>query len=283
MRGEALLSQSWERIIVRRFRYPHHLTQRTRKDWASRVYEENAGIHQSILEAGLKAAPAEVAGIVKLFKSHGVPNGGNILDVACGIGRHSVYLGKAGYRVTGVDPSSTFLSRARELAKEEGVSQNVRFMRGRFSTLSEVLAKRRQGKFDAILLMDYSIGVTGRDEDNLLLLKDLSDVAAKDALLIVEIFDREYSVKNYGPTLTEEFPDNLVRIWKRISRPGSRVLEANWGFYRKQANQSLEHLFSASVRTRHYSVTELRFLAKKAGWKYVTCYGSLEDLHRFTR
>jgi 2-polyprenyl-3-methyl-5-hydroxy-6-metoxy-1,4-benzoquinol methylase len=75
---------------------------REREDWASRVYEENASIYQSILEAGLKTAPAEVRGMVNVFKSHGVADGSNILDLACGIGRHSVHLAKAGYRVTGI-------------------------------------------------------------------------------------------------------------------------------------------------------------------------------------
>jgi len=258
------------------------LTRNPGKDWATRVYETNASIYQSILEAGLMIAPAEVKGMAKLFKSNGVADGSNILDVACGIGRHSIYLAKAGYRVTGIDPSSTFLARARMLAEEEGISQYAHFLRGRFSNLLEVLSGSGSTKFGGIVLMDNSVGVTGRDEDDLRLFKDLTLVATRGAVLVVEIFDRSWFTKHAGPSLTEEFPDNLVRTWKRLSAPGSDVLEADWAFYRKQADQSLKHLFTTKVRSRHYSVAEFRRLAGKAGWKYSTCYGSLESLRRFT-
>ena len=44
------------------------------------------------------------------------------LDVACGAGRHAVYLAKAGFSVTAVDFSSEALVRVRELAAAEDVS-----------------------------------------------------------------------------------------------------------------------------------------------------------------
>ena len=254
-----------------------------REDWARRVYEDNAVVYQPVLEAGLRTAPAEVRGLVRVFKSHGIGGGSSILDVACGIGRHSVLLAKAGYQVTGVDPSSTFLTRAKELAAEEGVTQNVGFTRGRFANLLEVLPGEKQGKFNGIILMDSSVGVTERDKDDQALLRDLGKAAAKGAVLVVEIFDRDYATKHFGRTLVEEFPGDLVRIWKRLSPLGSRVLEADWSFYRRESDQSLKHLLTTRVRSRHYSAGELRGLAEKAGWKYLACYGSLKDFHRFTK
>jgi SAM-dependent methyltransferase len=258
------------------------LTRNPGKDWATRVYGTNASIYQPILEAGLRTAPAEVKGMARLFKSNGIADGSNVLDVACGIGRHSVYLAKAGYEVTGVDPSSTFLARAKMLAEEEGVSGHAHFSRGRFPNLLEVLSRSGSKKFAGIVLMDNSVGVTGRDEDDLRLFKDVALVATKGAVLVVEIFDRSWFTKNAGPSLTEEFPDNLVRKWKRTSAPGSPVLEADWAFYRKQANHGLKHLFTTKVRSRHYSAAEFGRLVRKAGWKYSACYGSLERLRRST-
>ncbi|MEN8885269.1 MAG: methyltransferase domain-containing protein, partial [Winogradskyella sp.] len=41
-----------------------------------------------------------------------IPNGGKILDLACGKGRHSVYLNKLGYNVTGVDLSEKSITHA---------------------------------------------------------------------------------------------------------------------------------------------------------------------------
>lgn len=47
-----------------------------------------------------------------------VPEGGRILDVPCGHGRHSIELAKRGYRVTGVDLSEDCLAAARKSAPE---------------------------------------------------------------------------------------------------------------------------------------------------------------------
>ena len=46
----------------------------------------------------------------------------NIIDIGCGTGRHAIELTKRGYKVTGVDLSVSQLARAREKAKEVGVS-----------------------------------------------------------------------------------------------------------------------------------------------------------------
>src|SRR3712207_7993007 len=47
------------------------------------------------------------------------PEGGELLDVPCGFGRHCVPLARAGYRVTGVDRSSALLREARRRAGGE--------------------------------------------------------------------------------------------------------------------------------------------------------------------
>jgi SAM-dependent methyltransferase len=222
-----------------------------------------------------------VKGIIRILRKGGVRPGSRILDVSCGIGRHSVRLAERGYRVTGIDPSLTFLDRARELASRAGVSENATFVRGRFSDLTDVLSRRR-GDFDGAILMDNSIGVTGRDKDDLQLFEDLAAFVVGGGILIVEIGDRVNVGKHYQWTMIQEFPDNLVRIWKCLSPPGSLVHEAEWRFYRKQPDQSLEHLLTTKVKVRHYSTAELRRLVGKAGWRYLSCYGSLVELRPFT-
>jgi SAM-dependent methyltransferase len=43
-----------------------------------------------------------------------IPEGGNILDLACGKGRHSIYLNTLGYNVTGVDLSEQSIKHAKQ-------------------------------------------------------------------------------------------------------------------------------------------------------------------------
>ena len=42
-----------------------------------------------------------------------IPEGGKILDLACGKGRHSVYLNSLGYNVTGIDLSEKSIDYAK--------------------------------------------------------------------------------------------------------------------------------------------------------------------------
>ncbi|MDO7138166.1 class I SAM-dependent methyltransferase [Algibacter lectus] len=47
-----------------------------------------------------------------------MPEGGKILDLACGKGRHSVYLNKIGYNVTGVDLSENSINYAKQFEND---------------------------------------------------------------------------------------------------------------------------------------------------------------------
>jgi SAM-dependent methyltransferase len=257
------------------------LNHRTPADWSSQLYIEHAEVYVPVLEKGLETAPAEAKGISRIFHRYGVSKKGRLLDVSCGIGRHSVELGKLGYRVIGLDPSPFFLARARLLALHEGVSKNVRFVRGNFSSLARILA-RFDRSFDGMIIMDNSIGVTGKDEDDRRLFADLLGRASSGAVLVVEIFDRDAVAKRYQRYMVERFPHNLVRIWKSLSPPGSRINEAEWTFYRERQARDLKHILTLRVSTRHYSEEELQQLVQAAGWCYLDCFGSLTDLHEFT-
>ena len=126
--------------------------------WTDRVYVEHARIYQHVLEPGLKTAPAEADGIAKLLRKHGTGRG-MILYVACGIGRHSLCLARQGHDVVGLDFSSVFLRRGRQLARELGVEQKTKLIQGEFSKIKSALPSDQH--FDAILLPNLLRNVTG--------------------------------------------------------------------------------------------------------------------------
>lgn len=71
-----------------------------------------------------------------------------ILDLACGIGTHAIHWAKQGHRVTGLDISETFISKARETAIEEKV--NVEFVVKDINTLGY------EGQFDIVTWIENS-------------------------------------------------------------------------------------------------------------------------------
>ena len=66
----------------------------------------------------------EIKFLDKIFSKYKIKT---ILDVACGVGRHSVELAKLNYNVTGIDYSNNQLDQARKKAKISGVK--VKFMK----------------------------------------------------------------------------------------------------------------------------------------------------------
>ena len=72
----------------------------------------------------LDATAEEINQIIELLD---IEKGAKILDLCCGIGRHSLELARRGYRVVGVDLTQEYLAKARKQAESEGL--NIEFVR----------------------------------------------------------------------------------------------------------------------------------------------------------
>ncbi len=77
-------------------------------------------LYPLLLSAG-EAGGKEVAAVLALADRPVTA----VLDLCCGIGRHSIPLAKQGVRVTGVDRSPSLLGHARRYASEAGA--NIRW------------------------------------------------------------------------------------------------------------------------------------------------------------
>src|SRR5689334_4942622 len=67
----------------------------------------------------VERAPAEVDGVIRLLDAN---PGARILDLCCGVGRHSLELARRGFVVTGVDRTAAYLERARHRAEQESLA-----------------------------------------------------------------------------------------------------------------------------------------------------------------
>lgn len=206
------------------------------------------------------------------------------MDVSCGIGRHAINLAKLGYHVVGFDPSPTFLRRAMQLSNEAGLNDEmIHFYQGEISQLPEVLHREHELAFDGIILMDTVLGYSGKTSDDVRLFIDLYELASSGCVLIVENFNREFSLEHHTRYWIESFPSNLERIITFNSKPGSRISEAEWDFYRgRRGGKSMRHLLNVRLRGRFYSQQELKQIVKKADWKFIRSFGSVQKLKRFS-
>jgi ubiquinone/menaquinone biosynthesis C-methylase UbiE len=190
------------------------------------------------------------------------PDGGDVLDVPCGFGRHSVVLAKAGYRVVGVDRSEILLDEASRRAGGE-----------RWPKL--VHADYRQlpfddESFDAALNLFTSIGYLG-DEDDTHVLSEIRRVLRPGARLVIETLHRDGLVRQARE-----------RDWRSLGA-GRLLLEQSTFDPATGVTQSTQTLIdsagereSRSFSVRVYAATELVAMLARAGFDQSKCYGTLE-------
>src|SRR3954447_953323 len=116
------------------------------------------------------------------------PEGGELLDVPCGFGRHSVPLARAGYRVTGVDRSAALLEEARRRA---GGERWPKWVAADYRELPFADAS-----FDAALNLFTSLGYLG-DEDDTRVLAEIRRVLRPGARLVIETMHRDLLVTSF--------------------------------------------------------------------------------------
>lgn len=102
-----------------------------------------------------KNTKEEIEFIMREFR---LPKGAKILDVGCGVGRHSLELAKRGYKVTGIDISEGMLREAMKKAEEEDVQ--VEFIK------ADATKFKRENEFDAaICLCEGAFSLLGLSDD----------------------------------------------------------------------------------------------------------------------
>jgi ubiquinone/menaquinone biosynthesis C-methylase UbiE len=191
----------------------------------------------------------------------GCPDGGDLLDVPCGFGRHSLPLARAGYRVTGVDRSATLLDEARRRA---GGARLPKWVAADYRELPFADAS-----FDAALNLYSSIGYLG-DEEDTRALAEIGRVLRPGARLVVELMHRDRLVRGFAE-----------QDWRLLGE-GRLLLEQRTFDAVAGVGQTTQTLIgsggareSRSFSVRVYSATELAAMLTRAGFAEVRCYGDL--------
>ena len=120
----------------------------------------------------------EAAALLRLLR---LPRGARVLDLCCGVGRHSVLLAKAGLRVTGFDQSGSYLAAARRAARKKGLE--AEFVRGDMRRLPF------EGAFDAVVNLWTSFGYFPRLEDDRGALRGMLRSLKPGGRLVLEMVD----------------------------------------------------------------------------------------------
>lgn len=113
-----------------------------------------------------------------------LPENAKVLDLACGKGRHSIYLNELGYEVVGADLSENSIAEANK-SQNETLKFQVHDMRETFDD-----------KFDAIFNLFTSFGYFENDEDNLTTLKAMKESLTEYGFAVIDFMNVNQVINN---------------------------------------------------------------------------------------
>jgi SAM-dependent methyltransferase len=125
----------------------------------------------------------------------------DILDLACGYGRHANRLAARGHKVTGLDIESGFLELARRQAVEMGVT--VDFRQGDMRTYEF------DRTFDIVLLLFTAFGYFSDNED-LVVLQNIYKALRPGGRFLMDIPNREAFIAQLLPAQVDEVGQDLM-------------------------------------------------------------------------
>lgn len=135
-----------------------------------------------------------------------LPEGSKVLDLCCGMGRHSLALAEAGFAVTGVDLSEVLL---REARAQDG-AEAVTWLR------SDMRELPLDGGFDAVVNLFTSFGYFEDDEEQVKVLREVYRMLKPGGKFIVDFLNPAYVISHLVPHSTREDGDNLIDEFRRI-------------------------------------------------------------------
>jgi ubiquinone/menaquinone biosynthesis C-methylase UbiE len=204
-------------------------------------------------------AEAQALAAVRLT---GVADGGELLDVPCGFGRHSVPLARAGYRVTGVDRSATLLEEARRRTKGDRWPKLVK-------------ADYRElpfpdASFDAAVNLFTSLGYLG-DEQDTRVLTEIRRVLRPGGRLVIETSHRDVIVLRWSDSDWRLMGEGRLLLEQRTFDPAAGIAQTTQTLIDGGGARE-----SRSWSVRVYTATELLAMLARAGFAEAKAYGDFD-------
>ncbi len=147
--------------------------------------------------------------------------GNSILDLACGKGRHSVYLNSLGFNVIGADLSKNSIAHAKQF-ENKTLSFEVHDMRHSFET-----------KFDVILNLFTSFGFFKEDKEDIKVLQNIKKGLKSNGLAVIDFMNAKKVIKNLVQEEVQLIDGIKFKI-KRYLDSGFIVKEINFNFNGEQ-------------------------------------------------
>lgn len=196
----------------------------------------------------------EVDQLIKLLS---LKPGDHILDLCCGVGRHSLNFAKKGLQVTGLDITQAYLSEATTNAQQADVA--IEYIHG------DARAFRREATYDYIFNLWNSFGYFDEQTDDGEVLKNCYYSLKPGGKLLIDVFGKEVTALTFRQQEHHILEGHQLTIENAILDNWNRI-ESNWKVDGKEIKNSY----------RIYSAQELQRSLKQSGFETIEIYGNFK-------
>lgn len=190
-----------------------------------------------------------------------LPEKAKVLDLACGKGRHSIYLNQLGFDVLGADLSENSIAEAAKNANET-LHFKVHDMREPF-----------EEKYDAIFNLFTSFGYFENDEDNLTTLKAIKDSLSEYGFAVIDFMNVAQVLNSLVPEETKTVDEIDFHI-KRYLKDGHIYKEIDF--------EDKGQKFHFTEKVKALTLQDFETLMEEAGIYLLDIFGDykLKKFHK---
>ncbi|KQR93418.1 methyltransferase [Chryseobacterium sp. Leaf180] len=202
--------------------------------------------------------------ITKLTTELELPGNSKIIDLACGKGRHSVFLNKLGYDILGLDLSKQSIDYDRQF-ENESLHFQVHDMRNPIESKP----------VDAVFNLFTSFGYFDKEEEDRKVFASVSNVLKTDGYFVLDYLNEEFVRKNIVPETVITRGTIDFKIEKRIE--GRHIIKD----IRFEADGKPHHYFE---KVKLHTLETIRNYAEENGFERVKIWGDyqLNDFEKET-
>lgn len=197
-----------------------------------------------------------------------------ILEMACGTGNLSYYIGKAGYKLTCFDLSDEMLAIA---YKKLSRFKNIRVLN------QDMIDFNLNKKFDSIISICDSINYIVHEDDLLKVFKNVWNHLNDDGIFIFDI-NSHYKIKEIiGNNTFIEDRGDIYYSWQNYYNEDDNICDFYLTFFLSKDGDSFMR-FDEEHRERAYNIEEVIELLNRAGFnkvEYFECF-TFKEPHKMS-
>ncbi|MBU0649267.1 methyltransferase domain-containing protein, partial [Patescibacteria group bacterium] len=218
-------------------------------NWIKRYYESDHYFHWYLRQGYFSKTQKEVDFIVSRMVQ-----GGRVLDIGCGHGRHCIEFAKRGFEAVGIDVSKKLIAQARRTGKR----LPIQFIINDARQMNKV-----RGYFDLIVSLFSSFGLHSH-MDNCLLIHNACVRLKHRGFLLIDV-DNIHEIKKYISATEGVYKDDDF-VERVVFNPATNIMQ--WEEHWRGRVYSGKHQL--------YTREQLSRMIEKAGLKVKQLFGSFE-------